>query len=948
MSLNRQFPSQTEATLNTLIELSPVSMCISSADSLILNVNSSCLQMFGYGGADEMCGRSLLSIVAPECRKEMENRARGRVRDIEQDNTFDAIGLRKDGSNFPILILAKRQETQDGYLTVLSLIDLSVQKQVEDGLYRQKQFSDEIINGLPSIFYMLDQQGRFIRVNLRFLEVSGYSQEALAQMSALDFFEGDDRQLIAQKLQEVFASGESLADAVFITKSGNKIPYHFTGHRTNIDDCTYLVGIGTDISEHKQAEIALFESEEKYRGLFENAGDLAYGTDLHGNFTAVSESLLEVSGYSRDELINAPISMILSPEHFELARQMTAAKLATKKQVTRYELEITNKAGKQIPLELVTTLTYRHGVPIGVQGIGRDISERKRIEADLHLASVAFDTQEPMLITDAEGIIQRVNKAFTTSTGYAADECIGNTPRLFKSDRHGEAFYRNMWEEVALTGTWQGEIWDRRKNGQVYPKWLTISAVVGRDGVVTNYVGSHIDITDRKVAEEKNRLLAYQDPLTHLPNRLALNERLAQAIGLVKRNKKQMALMLIDLDSFKNINDTLGHMLGDQLLVQVAERLSASVRETDFVARLGGDEFVIMLPEIDSPSDAAHVANKILHSVSEPYFINALELNTSPSIGICLYPDDATDDQDLIKKADVAMYYVKSQGRRNYHFFNQEMQHATLSKIDIENDLRAALKHQQFILHYQPQLELRTGMLMGVEALVRWQHPTRGIVSPIEFIPIAEETGLIRPLGDWVLQEACRQLAEWRAGGIKHIKMSVNLAASQFDDQNFPARIQEIMAQNNLPSDSLDFEVTESMIMRSPTEAVDIMNLMTGQGLSMSIDDFGTGYSSLSYLKTFPISTLKIDRSFVTDIETDLNDASICDITVLLAHKLGMQVIAEGVETEAQLKYLLSIGCERIQGFLISRPLPADQAEHFIRTTPRISNLGTIDLWMDS
>lgn len=565
--------------------------------------------------------------------------------------------------------------------------------------------------------------------------------------------------------------------------------------------------------------------------------------------------------------------------------------------------------------------------------------------AQLRIAAVAFESQDGIMVTDANSVILRVNQVFTKITGYSADELVGKTPRVFKSWRHDQAFYRAMWEAISSTGSWQGEIWDRRKTGEEYPKWLTITAVKDAQGNVTHYIGTQRDLTEQKKAEDTIKELAYSDSLTGLPNRFSLHERLEQALSLAERNKNQLAVMLIDLDNFKTINDTLGHSTGDQLLIQVAQRLSSAVRQSDLVARLGGDEFVVVLPDIDSPTDAASVADKILTAVSAAYPIAGQELRTSPSIGICLYPGDATQSEELIKKADVAMYHAKSNGKNNYQFFRDEIQAAAVKRIALEADLRKALEQQQFVLYYQPQLDLRTGHLSGVEALVRWQHPERGLVPPNDFIPIAEETGLILPLGDWVLEQACRQLATWHANGLNHVRMSVNLAASQFADPRLPLRIEEVLAQTGLPASSLDLEVTESMTMASPEDAAAMMRVLTGQGLSFSMDDFGTGYSSLTYLKMFPIRTLKIDRSFVKGIETDQSDADICDVTVLLAHKLGLDVVAEGVETEAQLKYLFSIGCEKIQGYLISKPLPADQAEAFIRNNSLVKRLGTIDLW---
>ncbi len=595
--------------------------------------------------------------------------------------------------------------------------------------------------------------------------------------------------------------------------------------------------------------------------------------------------------------------------------------------------------------ERCTTVFDADGKPLRSSGTVQDITERKLADEGLRIAAVAFESQEGLVVTDANSVILSVNRAFTQATGYTPAEIVGKTPRLLKSGRHDDSFYREMWQSLNRDGEWKGEIWDRRKNGEIYPKSLSISAVKGEDGSVTHYVASQHDITERKRAEERIKELAYFDPLTGLPNRVTLHEKLTQVLRLAERNESRFALMLIDLDNFKAVNDTLGHLTGDELLITVAERLGSSVRQSDLVARLGGDEFVIVLPEVDGPTDVAHVAEKILAAIAQPYLVAGRELHTSPSIGICLYPDDASDGEDMIKKADVAMYHAKSCGRGNYQFFRENIQAAAVQRLAIEADLRVALAKQQFVLHYQPQLDLRSGRLVGVEALIRWQHPQRGMVAPLDFIPIAEESGLILPIGAWVLEESCRQLAQWRGRGLEQIKMSVNLAASQFADHDLPAQILAILDQTGVPACSLELEVTESMTMKSPAGTAVMMEVLTGHELSLSIDDFGTGYSSLAYLKLFPISTLKIDRSFVKDIETDQNDADICDVTVLLAHKLGLSVVAEGVETEAQLKYLLSIGCEKVQGYLISKPLPAAEAEAFIREHPVMAGIGTVELW---
>jgi diguanylate cyclase (GGDEF)-like protein/PAS domain S-box-containing protein len=546
-------------------------------------------------------------------------------------------------------------------------------------------------------------------------------------------------------------------------------------------------------------------------------------------------------------------------------------------------------------------------------------------------ANVYEHSGEGILISDRDSRILAVNPAFTSLTGYGIEELRGKNPSVLASGKTPPKVYREMWAALDQTGYWQGEVWNKSKDGKIFPEWLSVSVVRDPAGELTHYIGCFTDISERKATEEQISHLAHHDTLTGLLNRYSLQGRLEQALATVRREQRALAVMFIDLDHFKSINDILGHAVGDGLLVEVARRLRDSVRDSDVVARLGGDEFVLVLTEVDNATAAARVADKILRTLGQPYRIGEEELHVTPSIGLAFYPNDGADGETLMKHADTAMYHAKSQGRNNVQFFTAEMNRAAVERLGLDRDLRLALEERQFELHYQPQLDANSGCVVGVEALVRWRHPRDGLVSPLKFIPVAEETGLIIPLGEWVLNEACRQLRAWRQAGLGDLTMAVNLSAHQLRSPSLLDHVTQTLARHGLAGADLELEVTESVAMADPEACIGQLQTLRDLGIRLSIDDFGTGYSSLSYLKRLPIHTLKLDRSFVNDIETDANDVAICTATIALAHNLGLRVVAEGVENAAQHNFLVALRCDTLQGYLFSKPIPALAALAFIQ-----------------
>ena len=587
-------------------------------------------------------------------------------------------------------------------------------------------------------------------------------------------------------------------------------------------------------------------------------------------------------------------------------------------------------------MRIESTPTRLDNGDIVCDGVQIDITERRQAEEKLRLiAAVIASTRDSVVITDLEPRILAVNPAYTEITGYSEAEMIGQNPRLLQSGRHDRAFYQALWASLRKTGHWQGELWNRRKNGELYPQWVTLSTVRDHRGEPTHYVGVFTDISQIKHAEARLEHLAHYDPLTELPNRLLAQLRLAHALEQAQRRHCKVGVLFIDLDQFKTVNDSLGHLAGDQLLRAIAQRLSERLRQQDTLARLGGDEFLIVLEGLQRPEEAATVAQTLIGLLTRPFTLlsSDQEIYLGASIGISLYPDDGLSVGELIQHADTTVYQAKAKGRNTYQFYTETLTRAAHERLDMESRLRRGLERGEFLLHYQPLVAVGDGRIIGAEALVRWQPPGEALVPPLRFIPLAEETGLIVALGEWVLRAACTQAQAWREAGLPPLLLAVNLSAQQFQQPGLIEQLRAVLADTGLPATSLELEITESALMQQGQDAVAMLMALKDLGVRLAIDDFGTGYSSLAYLKRFPLDKLKIDQSFVRDIPNDPGDMGITAAIIALARTLRLEALAEGVETAEQLAFLREQGCDTYQGYLFSRPVPAEEFALRLRTS---------------
>lgn len=679
-----------------------------------------------------------------------------------------------------------------------------------------------------------------------------------------------------------------------------------------------------------QSEAKLRDQLQLYNALIQAQSDVGEGVMVveNGKIIYANHATTHISGYTMEEMLSFDSFLqLFSPSEHERVREKHQKRLLGEPVERRYEVIGLHKSGHTIHFEIAVSLmkTKDNGVRMTV--VVLDITARKQAEANLLLAHQVFShAAEGILITDANQRILEANKGFEEITGYTREEVVGKMREVLTFGSHDAAFHAEIWDSVHRNGQWQGEVWNRRKSGEIYPEWLSLSQVKDEGGEVINYIAVFTDITLRKESEQRLQFLATHDALTRLPNRMLLQERIDHALRLAQRNKTQLAVLFIDLDRFKVINDTLGHDAGDQLLLQASHRLVNCLRESDTIARQGGDEFVVLLEEFSEDVQyLAGVARKVMDVLMQPFTLMGQEVFISASIGISIYPQDGRDMSTLLKNADIAMYRAKEQGKNTYHFYASDCNVHSFERLALENSLRKALERNELTLHYQPKVDLATGNIVGAEALVRWRHPELGMVPPAKFIPLAEETGLIVVIGEWVLREACMQNRAWQDAGLPLITMGVNLSGGQFRDDNLRHVIASALAYSGMQPIYLELEITESMIMQNPERAISVLQGFREMGMHTSIDDFGTGYSSLGYLKRFPLDALKIDRSFVRDVPGDQDDVAITKAIIGLAHSLGLKVVAEGVETEAQLDFLRRQRCEQIQGFIYSKPLPAEE-----------------------
>ncbi|MCB1886532.1 MAG: PAS domain S-box protein [Rhodocyclaceae bacterium] len=927
-------------------------------DRRFVQCNQHLAELFGYS-REELIGRSTRVLFADEASWE----AAGQLVYDNEAAAFDDVMayVRRDGTPITCHISGRRIDTDDEEETANTWLWLyqdvtrdrelrahlleaktDLETRVSErtaalatantALREQLSFVEQLIDALPLAVYYKSTEGRYLGCNQAFVAYTGVLREDLLGKSVFDIAPPEHAARQQARDQELLKNpGQQSYDTTVRRADGSRREVAFsraTFHHVD-GSLAGIVGSIVDITERKRAEQAMQEQSDRLRLYFDLPMIGMARLGLKDGWLEINDKLCQIVGYPQDQLAGLAWMDLVHPDDSaaEIRRFSDALSGATDGYAC--DLRLLRYDGSAIHCHVIMrcvrdddgTLEY---FVVMVQ----DISERKRLEDSLRLSATVFEhAAEGVMIVDADTCIVAVNRTFTEITGYSADETLGRNPRFLQSGKTPPETYRDMWQQVQDKGIWRGELWNRRKDGTLFAELLTISAVRDEAGATTHYVGLISDITTIKRSQETLDYQAHHDPLTDLPNRLLFEDRLGHALHRARRSDRQLAVLFIDLDRFKIINDTLGHPVGDDVLCGVGQRLLASLRESDTLARLGGDEFILLLDSIEDEEDAAIVASKLLDDFREPVFAAGQEFVVSASIGISLHPRDGNDVATLVRNADAAMYRAKERGRNSFDFYHAELTSSARKRFTLESELRRALERNELLLHLQPQKRVADGRLSGAEALLRWQHASRGWISPADFIPLAEETGLIVDIGAWVLETACAQLGQWLRAGLQPPPLSVNISEVQIRRGTLVTLVGEVLERHAIPPGHLELEITESFIMHQSEERVSQLDQLRDMGVRLAIDDFGTGYSSLSYLKRFPIDCLKIDQSFVRGLPGDSDDAAICRAIIAMGRSLGLRTIAEGVEQAEQQVFLHEAGCEYIQGYHYARPMSFEAFE---------------------
>lgn len=776
--------------------------------------------------------------------------------------------------------------------------------------------------------------GEIIETNSGLVSLLGYQETDMAGQNLLSYSHIEDHRCFLGLFSDAVVEPTKMGavECRLIHKEGYAVWVRLTVscaiERGGLEPCYFL--IFENISRHIETERSLETQSVLLEGVFQESPDALILVDNDNRIMRVNNAFTQIFCYRQDVVLGKQFSILCGEftDDLEAALNQGPGCFKRDRAIMAYRYQ----SGEVFPGEtVVTPLTNAKQEKIAELVMIRDVSAQLTAETELGQAAAIFDsTTEGVMVIGLDKKLVNMNQAYTSITGFGKSESIAGTPHFLQSGEYDDNFYAEIWYEVNSKGVWQGEIWNKKKDGQRYPEWLTISVVRNGSGSITHYVGTFSDISKLKKSQEQLEYIAHHDDLTKLPNRFLFNARLEHAIKRAKRNKQLIAVMFLDLDRFKQVNDSLGHSAGDRLLIDVANRLTGLLREGDTVARLGGDEFTLLIEALDSPMHAARLAQKINTVLEEPFQFAGQDYFISGSIGISFYPKDGEDVDTLLMAADAAMYQAKKLGKNGYQFYTQQLTCTAFEQLRLESQLRKALDGNEFSLYFQPQISIESEKIIGVEALLRWNHPSKGVVPPGNFISLAEENGLIVPIGKWVVFEACRQATQWLAEGYDFGKVSVNISELQLQRSDIVDTIKTALNASGLPAERLELELTESVFMSDPDRSIEILNSLRELGVHLSVDDFGTGFSSLSYLKRLPIQKLKIDQSFIRDLPNDGNDAAIARAVITLAHSMRISVIAEGVETAEQLDFLRLEACDEAQGFFYSRPVPSEQLTVFL------------------